>query len=129
MDISRRRSARGGDILILAPGLTSLVVVRRMVGIFFFFFFTRQKMDIFRRRSERSGEITLLAIGWTSFVIALCVVGKFSYSPQAGLLSSSFGAWRGDCISRPRRDTSHHRSACRGEILLLAPRWTTLVVV
>ena len=105
LDISGRRLARGGEILLLAPGWTSLVIVRRVVGRFSY--------------SPQAGHL----------VIALRVVGSFSYSPQAGHLWSSFVAWWGDSLTHPRLDIFGCRSACGGEILLFAPGWTSLVVV
>ena len=104
------------------------------------------RLDISHRHSACVGEILLLAPGWTSLIIVQRVVGRFSYSPQAGHLWSSFGAWWGDSltrprldmlfcawwgdsITRPRLDISCRGSACGGEILLLAPGWTSLVVV
>ena len=54
---------------------------------------TRPWLDI-SHRSARGGEILLLAPGWTSVVVVWRVVGRFSYSPQAGHLSSLFGVWR-----------------------------------
>ena len=54
--------------------------------------------------------------------------GRFSYSPQAGHLWSSFSAWWGDSLTRPRLDISGRRSARGGEILLLAPGWTSFNV-
>ena len=136
LDISRRRSARGRETLLLAPGWKSLVVGRRVVGRFSYppkdghlstsvgawwgDSLTRPRMDISRRRSARGGEILLLAPGWTSLVAGRRVVGTLSYSPQHGHRSSSFGAWWGDSLTRPRMDISRCRSACGGEILLLA---------
>ncbi|WP_419614704.1 hypothetical protein, partial [Thiolapillus sp.] len=75
------------------------------------------------------GDILLLNPGWTSLVIALRVVGSFSNSPQAGHLWSPFGAWWGDSLTHPRLDISGRRLARGGEILLLAPGWTSLVIV
>ena len=145
LDISHHRSARGGEILLLAPGWTSPVVVRRMVGRFsyspqaghFWSSFgawwgdscTHPRLDISGRRSAHGGEILLLAPGWTSLVVVRRVLGRFSYSPQDGHLWSSFGACWGDSLTRPRLDISGRRSARVGEILLLAPGWTSLVVV
>ena len=54
---------------------------------------------------------------------------KITYSPQAGHLWSSFREWWGDSLTLPRLDISGHRSANGGEILLLAPGWTSPVVV
>ncbi len=137
LDISHHRSARVGEILLLAPGLISLIIVRRVVGRFSYSpqaghlwssfgawwgdSLTRPRLDISGHRSARGGEILLLAPGWTSPVVLRRVVGRFSYSPQAGHLRSSFGAWWGDSLTRPRLDISGRRSARGGEILLLAP--------
>ena len=145
LDTSRNRSARGGEILLLAPGWTSLIVVRRVVGRFSYSpqaghllssfgawwgdSIIHPRLDISHRRSACGGEILLLAPGWTSPVIVRRVVGRFSYSPQAGHLRSSFGAWWGDSLTRPWLDISGRRSACGGAILLLAPGWTSPVVV
>ena len=52
----------------------------------------------------------MLAPCWTSLVVRR-VVGRFSYSPRAGHFLSSFGAWRGDSLTRPRLDISRRRSA------------------
>ena len=82
---------------------------------------TRPRLDISRGGSARGGEILLLAPGWTSLVVVRRVVGRFSYSPQAGHLSSWFGAWWGDSLTHPRLNISSHGSARGGEILLLAP--------
>ena len=90
---------------------------------------TRPRLDISGRPSARGGAILLLAPGWTSPVILRRVVGRFSHSPQAGHLWSSFGAWWGDSLTRPRLDISGHPSARGGEILLLAPGWTSLVIL
>ena len=97
LDISGCRPAHGREILLLAPGWTSLVVVRCMME-----------------------EILLLARGWTSLVIGWHMVGRFSYSPQAGHLWSLFGAWWGGSLTHPRLDILHHRLVHGGEILLLA---------
>ena len=145
LDISGRRSARGGEILLLAPGWTSLVVVRRVVGRFSYSpqaghlwssfgewwgdSLTRPRLDISGRRSACGREILLLALGWTSLDVVRRVVGRFSYSPLAGHLWSSFGAWWGDSLPRPRLDMSCRPLAHGGEILFLAPGWTALVVV
>ena len=69
----------------------------------------------------------LLAPGWTSLI--RCVVGRFSYLPKAGHLLLVFSAWWGYSLTRPRLDTSRQRLARGGEILLLAPGWTSLVIV
>ena len=87
------------------------------------------RLDISHRHSACVGEILLLAPGWTSLIIVQRVVGRFSYSPQAGHLWSSFGAWWGDSLTRHRLDISRGCSAHGGEILLLAPGWTSLVIV
>ena len=143
-DISHRRSARGVEILLLAPGWTSLVVVRRVVGRFSYSpqaghlsssfgacwgdSLTRPGLDISGRRSARGGEILLLAPGWTSLVVVRRGMGRFYYSPQARYLWSSFGAWWGNSLTRPRLDISRHPSTRHGEILLLALGWTSLVI-
>ena len=106
LDISHRRLVHGGEILLLAPGWKSLVIIWCVMGV-----------------------ILLLTQGWTSFVIVRRVVERFSYSPLAGYLSFSFGAWWGDSLTRPRLDISNHGLALDGEILLLAPGWTSLVIV
>ena len=139
LDISRRRSIRGWEILLLAPGWTSLVV-RRVAGRFSFSpqaghlssfgawwgdALPRPRLNI-SHRSAHGGEILLLSPGWTSPGIVMRVVGRFSYSTQAGHLSS-FGAWWGDSLTRPRLDISR-RSARGGEILLLTPGWTSLII-
>ena len=164
LDISHHCSTCGGKILLLAPGWTSLVVVRHVVGRFSYSpqaghlsrsfsawwgdSLTNPRLDISLHHLARSGEILLLAPGWTSIVAIRRVVGRFSYSPQAGHLSSWFGmvgrfsyspqaghlaswfgAWWGESLTRPRLDTSRRGSARGGEILLLAPGWTSLVMV
>ena len=145
LDISHRCSVRGGEILLLAPGWTSLIVIWRVVGRFSHLpqaghlwssfgtwwgdSLTRPRLDISHHWSARGGEILLLTPGWTSLVIGRRVVVRFSYSPQAGHLSSSVGAWWGDSLTHPRLDISSHHSARGGEILLLAPGWTSLIVV
>ena len=90
---------------------------------------TRPMLDISRRCSARGGEILLLAPGWIYLTIIRSVVGRFSYSPQAGHLSSSFRAWWEDSLIRPRLDIPGHRSAHGGEILLLTPGWTSLIII
>ena len=145
LDISYHRSACGGETLLLAPGWTSLIIGQHVVGRFSYSpqdrrlwssfgawwgdSLTRPRMDISHRRSARGGEILLLTPGWTSLVIIWRVVGRFSYSPQATHLSLLFGAWWGDSLTRPRLDISRCGLARGGEILLLAPGWTSLVVV
>ena len=146
LDISGHRSAYSdsGEILLLAPGWTSLVAVRRMVGRFPYSpqaghlwssfgawwgdSLTSPRLDISRRRLALGGEILLLISGWTSLVVVRHVVGRFSYSPWARY-HSSFGAWWGDSLTRPRLNISRHRSARGEEILLLALGWTSLVIV
>ena len=164
LNISGHHSARCGEILLLTPGWTSLVVVRRVVGRFSYSpqagtslvvvwrvlgrfshspqaghlwssfgacwgdSFTRPRLDISGRRSARVGAILLLTPGWTSLVIVWRVLGGLSYSPKAGHLWLSFGAWWGDSLTCPRLDISGRRSARVGDILLLAPGWTSLVV-
>ena len=71
LDIFGHRSARGGGILLLAPGWTSLVVVQRVVGRFSY----SLGRDISGRHSARGGEILLLAPGWTSFNVRHVVAG------------------------------------------------------
>ena len=147
LDISRHRLACGGEILLLAPGWTSLIIIRCVVGRFSYspqaghlwssfgawwgdsltrprldisgrrsahggeILLLCPRLDISRRRSAHGGEILLLTPGWTSLVVIIRrVVGRFSYSPQAGHLSSLFGAWWGDSLTRPRLDISCHRS-------------------
>ena len=143
--ISRRHLTRGGEILLLAPGWTSLIIIRRVVGRFSYSpqaghllssfgawwgdSLTRPRLDISHDHSACGGEILLLAPGWKSLVVVRHVVGRFSYSPHAGYLSLSFGLWWGDSLTRPRLDISRRHLACNGEILLLAPGWTSLVVV
>ena len=90
---------------------------------------TRPRLDISRCHSARGGEILLLTQVWTSLIIVRRVVGRFSYSPQAGHLLLSFGAWWGDSFTRPGLDISCRRSARGGEILLLTPGWTSIVVI
>ena len=125
MDISRHLSARGGEILLLAQGWTSLVDGRRVVRRFSYSpqvghlsssvgacwgdSLTRPRLDISRRRSARGWDTLLLAPEWTSLVDVRRLVGRFSYSPQDGHLSSSFGAWWGDSLTRPRMDISCRR--------------------
>ena len=110
------------------PRLESLVVIWHMVGRFSYSpqaghlsssfgawwgdSLTRPRLDISGRPSARGGEIFLLAPGWTSPVVLRRVVWRFSHSPQAGHLRSSFGAWWGDSLTRPRLDMSCRRSAC-----------------
>ena len=89
---------------------------------------TRPRLDISHCCSARGGEILLLAPGWTSLIVIRRVVGRFFYSPRAGHLLSSFGVWWGDSFTRPRMDISRLRSSRGGEILLLAPGWTSLIV-
>ena len=79
--------------------------------------------------SHRAEGHTLLTPGCTSLVVIRHAVGRFSYSPQAGHLSSSFGTWWEDSLTHPMLDISSPRSACGGETLLLAPGWTCLVVL
>ena len=124
LDISRHWSAGRGEILLLAPSwaLWTLSCARWGDSL------THPRLDISHRRSARGGEILLLAPGWTSLVIRRHVMGRFSYSPQAGHLSLSFGEGWGDSITRPKLDISGRRSARDGEILLLAPGWTSLVI-
>ena len=145
LDIFCRHSVRGGDILLLTPGWTSLVIIRRVVGRFSYSpqdghlsslfgawwgdSLTHPRLGIFCRHLARGGEILLLTPGCTSLVVIRHAVGRFSYSPQAGHLSSLFSAWWGDSLTRPRLDISRHCSARGGEILLLAPGWTSLIVV
>ena len=137
LDISHR-SARGGEILLLSPGWTSLVVVRRVVGRFSYSpkpghlwslfdawwgdSLTRLRLDISGHHLACGGEILLLAPSWTSLVVIRHMVGRFSYSPQAGHLWSSFGAWWGDSHTRPRLDIFGCRLARGGEILLVVVR-------
>ena len=94
-----RLSERGGEVLLLAPGWTSLIV-QRVVGRSFYSpqagdlwllfgawwgdSLTLPRLDISGHCSMRGGEILLLASGWTFLVIIRHVVGSFSYSPQAG---------------------------------------------
>ena len=125
MDISHHCSVRGGEILLLAPGWTSL----SSFGAWWGDSLTQPRLDISHHCLVRGGEIHLIAPGWTSFVVIRRVVGRFSYSPQAGHLLSSFGAWWGDSLTHPRLDISCRRSARGGEILLLAPGWTSLIIV
>ena len=128
------------DILPQHPGRTFLLVDRCVVGRFSYSpqagllwstvgawwgdSLTRPRLDISHHRSARGGEILLLAPGWTSPVVLQPVVGRFSHSPQAGHLRSSFGAWWGDSLTRPMLDISGHPSARGGAILSLAPGWT-----
>ena len=88
LDISGRPSARGGAILSLAPGWTSPVILRRLVGRF--------------SHSPQAGHLRSSFGAWW---------GRFSHSPQAGHLRSSFGAWWGDSLTRPRLDISGHSSS------------------
>ena len=145
LDISHRRSAHGGEILLLPPGWTSLIIVRRVVGRFSYSpqaghllssfgawwgdSLTHPRLYISHSHSACGGEILLLTPGCTSLIVIRRVVGRFSYSPQAGHLSSSFGMWWGDSLTRPRLDISRHGSARGGEILLLTPGCTSLVVI
>ena len=133
LDISHHRLARGGEILLLAPGLISLAIIRRVVGRFYYSHqaghlslsfgpwwgnsLTHPKLDISHCHLARGGEILLLAPGSTPLVGVQRVVGRFSYSPQAGHLSSSSGTWWGDSLTHPRLDIYHPRSASDGEIL------------
>ena len=87
------------------------------------------RLDISGHRLACGGEILLLAPGWTSLVVIWHMVGRFSYSPQAGHLWSSFGTWWGDSLTRPRLDISGRCLAHGGEALLLTPGWTSFVVV
>ena len=144
LDISHH-SPHGGEILLLAPSWTSLIIIQHVVGRFSYSpqagrlllsfgawwgdSFTCPRLDISRGHSAHGGEILLLAPGWTSLIIIRPVVGRFSYSPHAGHLSSSFSAWWEDSLICPRLDISHRRSAHGGEILLLAPGWTSLIMV
>ena len=117
LDISGHRSARGGEIPLLAPSWTSLVVVRRVKGRFYYLpqaghlsssvdtswrdSLTRHGLDISRHRSTRRGEILLLAPGWARWLL--------------------FGVWWGDFLTRPGLDISLNLSDGGEEILLLAP--------
>ena len=123
MDISHYRSVHGGEILLLTPGWTSHIF-RRMVGRFSYSFQAGHLSSSFD-----GGAILLLAPGWTSLVVIWHVVGRFSYLPQAGHLSVSFGAWWGDSLTHPRLEISYRCLVCSGEILLLAPGWTSLGIV
>ena len=94
LDIPCRNSAHGGEILLLASGWTSLVIVWHMVGRFSYSpqarhlwslfgawwggSLTHPRLDILRRRLVHGGEILLLA--------------------SAGHLWSSFSAWWGDSL-------------------------------
>ena len=145
LNISRPHSAPGGKILLLAPGWTFLVVIRHAVGRFSYSpqaghlsssfgtwweeSHTRPRLDMSHCRSARGGEILLLVPSWTSLGINRRVVGRFSYSPQAGHLSSWFGLWWGDSLTRSRLKISRRSSVRGGEILLPAPGWTSLVVI
>ena len=82
-------------------------------------------MDISGRRSAGGGEILLPTPGCTFLIIILRVVGRFSYSPQAGHLRSSFGVWWGDSLTRPRLHTSGCRSVARWGDSLTRPRLDT----
>ena len=110
----------GGEILLLALGWTSLVIIRHVVGRSSY----SPQDGLSHRCTARVGEILLLAPGWTSLILIQRVLGRFSYSPQAGYLLSLFGVWWGDSLTRPRLDISHCRSVRGGVILLLAPGWT-----
>ena len=137
LNISGHRSAHGGEILLLTPGWTTLVIIRRMVGRFSYSpqathlrssfsawcrdSLTHPRLNISGCRLMPGGEILLLAPDCISPVIVWRMVGRFSYSPQVGHLRSWIGAWWGDSLTRPRLDTSGHCSACGGAILLLAP--------
>ena len=90
---------------------------------------THPRLDISRLHSAHGGEILLLTPCWTYLVIVRHVVGRFSYSPQAGHVSLSFSTWWGDSLTRPRLDISSHCLVRSGEILLLAPSWTALVII
>ena len=141
---SHHRSARGGEILLLSPGWTSLVVIRHAVGRFSYSppaghlsssfgawwgdSLTRPMLNISHRHSARGGEILLFAPCWTSLIIIRCEVGRFSYSPHAGHLSLSFDTWWGDSLTHPRLYISRGHSARGGEILLLAPGWTSCLL-
>ena len=87
--LSRRCFAHGGEILLLAPGWTSLLIIRYVMGRFSY----SPKLRICGCCSARDGEVLLLAAGWTSLVVVQCVLGRFSYSPQARHLWSLFGTW------------------------------------
>ena len=114
-------SARGGEILLLTPSL--------WFGAWWGDSLTRPKLNISHHRSMHGGGILLLAPGWTSLILVLRMVGRFSYSPQAGYISLSFSAWWGDSLTCPRLELSHHCLAHGEEILLLAPGWTSLIII
>ena len=142
LDIFGSHLACGGEILLLAPGWTCLVIVRRVVGRFSYlpqaghlwFSFgacwgdslTRPRLDISGRCSVHGGEILLFAPGWRSLVFVQRVLGRFFYSPLAGHPLSLFCVWWGDSLTRPRLDISHRRRSMHGgKILLLTPCWTS----
>ena len=136
-----------GEILLLAPGWTSLVIVWRVVGRFSY---SPQAGHLSMSIRRVVGRFSYSPQAGHLLSFIRCVVGRFSYSPQAGHLSSSFGAWWGDSLTRPSAghlSSSFGRmvgrisyspqaltsldcgSARGGEILLLAPGWTSLVIV
>ena len=139
----------GGEILLLAPGWTSFIVVRRIVGHLPTMCRTTMR-DVQPGASKRISQPCSLVI-WS-------MVGKFSYSTQAGLshhhsvhgqeilllatmrqtttryvqpgaskksphhtLNDNNRAWWGDSLTCPRLDIFHHRSSHSGASANHAP--------
>ena len=134
-----------GEILLPAPSSVSVIIVPCAVGRFSYSpqakhilssfgaqwkdSLTRPRLDISPHGLTRGGEILVLAPGSTFLILVRPAVGRFSYSPQAGHLSSLFGVrWR-DFLTHPRLNISYRLSARGGEILLLAPGLTFLLMV
>ena len=142
LDISHPRLACGGEILLHAPAEHIL----SSFGAWWGDSLTRPRLELSHHCLAHGGEILLLAAGWASLLIQR-VVGRFSYLPQAGHILSSFGTWWGDSLTHPRLyisrgsvrggeilthprlDISYCLSTRGGEILLLTPGLTSLVVV
>ena len=102
----------GGEIPLLAPGWTSFIVVRGTVGHLPTMCRTTMR-DVQPGASKRISPLCSLVI-WS-------MVGNFSYSSQAGHL---IVVWRVVASM-----LSHHHSERGGEILFLAPSWTSPVIV
>ena len=72
---------------------------------------------------EHGGEILLLAPGWTYFVVVRRIVGNLPhYTPNDDARCPSWGELK----NLPTMLSCHSERG--GEILLLAPSWTSVVV-
>ena len=125
----------GGEILLLTPSWTSLVIVQRVVGRLTYSpqaghlsssFGSGHNLIIVRRVV---GRFSYSPQAGHNLVFFQHVMGRFSYSPQVGHLSSSSGGRWGDSLTHPKLDISRHCSACGGEIHLLAPGWTSPIII